>query len=343
MLRCAFLAFVLCVAASAQVEMPLPGSFHGTLPCADCGGIDTRLTLLGDGTYLLEETYLKGSKRAPVLTMGKWSFDKTSLTLSLDRGNGQARKFSSRNPEHLRALDLQGKEIQSKLPYELRRQPKEMIPTSTQTFEGKYFFLADSAAFTECASGLRMPVRESDAATSAHKKYMEVQKKGGEPVYMVVRGRLTARLGERNEPVGGVALQIQSVERVEVDGDCGQLRSRMQEPSKDVKLAGTKWRITSMGEDSSENLARTQLQFVSDTRVSGTTGCNRFNGMYQQDGESLSFKPLAMTRRACPGPLMEQENRISKMFGAVTAIKREGDRLELRTTDGPIAVLQRIP
>jgi copper homeostasis protein (lipoprotein) len=341
-MRCLMLLAAASLLALAQSSAPLPGTFRGTLPCADCGGIDTRLTLLKDGAYALEEIYLKGSKRDPLLTMGKWSFDDGTKTLTLDRGNGQPRKFSSRNAGELRALDLQGKEIQSKLPYELRRLPREMIPSSQQTFEGKYFYLADSAAFTECASGLRMPVRESTAATAAHKQYMDIQKKGGEPVYMVVRGNLTPRLGERNEPVGGVALHISSVQRIEVDGDCGQLRTRMQEPSQDLTLVGTKWRITSIGEDSSENLAKTEIQFLTDTRVAGTTGCNRFSGTYEQNGESLKFKPLALTRRACPGPLMQQETRVSKMLGNVTEIKREGDRLELRSADGAQAILQRV-
>lgn len=36
------------------------GTYEGTLPCADCGGIENRLTLTAEGSYRLVETYLGG-------------------------------------------------------------------------------------------------------------------------------------------------------------------------------------------------------------------------------------------------------------------------------------------
>ncbi|CUH54146.1 META domain-containing protein [Shimia marina] len=50
-----------------------------------------------------------------------------------------------------------------------------------------------------------------------------------------------------------------------------------------------------------------QMEFGEDGRVSGTSGCNRFNGSYTAKGSALEFGPLASTRMACPGALGAQE------------------------------------
>ena len=43
--------------AAPTFPLPLPASYAGTLPCADCPGIDTRLNLLPDGQFQLRMTY----------------------------------------------------------------------------------------------------------------------------------------------------------------------------------------------------------------------------------------------------------------------------------------------
>jgi heat shock protein HslJ len=54
----------------------------------------------------------------------------------------------------------------------------------------------------------------------------------------------------------------------------------------------------------------------SDGRISGSGGCNRFNGGYQTQGEQLSIDPLASTFKACEQPIMEQETRYLKALQA---------------------------
>lgn len=49
------------------------------------------------------------------------------------------------------------------------------------------------------------------------------------------------------------------------------------------------------------------IRFSPDGRVSGNSGCNRFNGSVKVRGQALFFGPLASTRMACPGPLDAQE------------------------------------
>ncbi|MDO5506164.1 MAG: copper resistance protein NlpE [Pseudoxanthomonas suwonensis] len=60
----------------------MTGQFSGTLPCASCPGIDTRLTLSADGSFLLEETYQEQAD-GRFRMQGKWSMDdRGHLTLA---------------------------------------------------------------------------------------------------------------------------------------------------------------------------------------------------------------------------------------------------------------------
>ncbi|MDR1317601.1 MAG: copper resistance protein NlpE [Spirochaetales bacterium] len=50
------LAFFSCVSTAAPSS--IEGSYSGILPCADCEGIQTRIRLEGNGTYILQARYL---------------------------------------------------------------------------------------------------------------------------------------------------------------------------------------------------------------------------------------------------------------------------------------------
>lgn len=102
-----FLASLLIVAAtaacvpvtSAPVEKiasqvtPVFGTYAGVLPCADCSGIETNLTLSADGTYSITETYQ--GKGKPFVTKGTYSLDKsgTKVTLIDKDDKGEHRSF----------------------------------------------------------------------------------------------------------------------------------------------------------------------------------------------------------------------------------------------------------
>ena len=59
----------------------LSGTYEGTLPCADCPGLQTIITLNSDGTFHMEETYLERSDK-PTITDGKWVLDKDIITFT---------------------------------------------------------------------------------------------------------------------------------------------------------------------------------------------------------------------------------------------------------------------
>lgn len=53
--------------------------------------------------------------------------------------------------------------------------------------------------------------------------------------------------------------------------------------------------------------AESSIQFEVEGRVFGNAGCNNFQGTYEVDGSTLSFGPMAITRKMCPPALMDQE------------------------------------
>ncbi|WP_220429049.1 copper resistance protein NlpE [Vulcaniibacterium gelatinicum] len=109
-------------AASAGFDSKgFAGIFRGTLPCADCPGIETRLQLEADGSYTLEETYLE--RGGPYASNGTWTAEENGKRLRLDpNGKDQDdRLYAILSQDRLRLLDTAGGPIESGLPYELAR------------------------------------------------------------------------------------------------------------------------------------------------------------------------------------------------------------------------------
>jgi copper homeostasis protein (lipoprotein) len=105
--------------------------YTGTLPCADCAGILTRLTLYTDMTYAVKETYQ--GKGRPNTTEAKGSFneekgfedDADAAVIVLNYGKpGQERYFLrlTARPGELQMLDKSRQQIKSTLNYTLKEQ-----------------------------------------------------------------------------------------------------------------------------------------------------------------------------------------------------------------------------
>lgn len=80
------------------------------------------------------------------------------------------------------------------------------------------------------------------------------------------------------------------------------------------------------------------------SRVSGTAGCNRFNGAWKQDGSTLKLGPFASTMMACPPPAMEVEQRVVALLEAVNSVSytQAGEAI-LAAPDGRKLKLMRAP
>jgi heat shock protein HslJ len=73
-------------------------------------------------------------------------------------------------------------------------------------------------------------------------------------------------------------------------------------------------------------------------RLSGTTGCNSFQGDYNLNGDAVVIGPLARTQIACPDTLMAQEQQIIAAFQGVGRVGYRGTQVELRSLTGALQV-----
>ncbi len=80
------------------------------------------------------------------------------------------------------------------------------------------------------------------------------------------------------------------------------------------------------------------------SRVTGSGGCNRFTGAWQQDGATLKLGPIASTMMACDPAKMEVEQRFTATLADVNRVTytAAGEAL-LSTADGRKITLRRPP
>ncbi|MCA3180002.1 MAG: META domain-containing protein [Burkholderiaceae bacterium] len=110
-------------------------------------------------------------------------------------------------------------------------------------------------------------------------------------------------------------------------------------------LAGTAWRIVAYntGRQSVTSVgvgAPLTIEFGTAGGVRGSAGCNTYSGAWTESAGRVTIGPLRTTRMACADPpdVMEREAAVLRALESVATARREGDRLELRTATGAIAV-----
>ena len=106
---------------------PLPATFFGVLPCADCRGIRYQLDLLPNSRFALSIAYLRGGDSQSIeVAPGMWWISADGRKLTLDAGADAAGDdmrwaWQVKDARTLRMLDQQGDSIASELNYELTR------------------------------------------------------------------------------------------------------------------------------------------------------------------------------------------------------------------------------
>lgn len=96
---------------TAEISLDYCGTYCGTLPGADCPGIETTLTLLPEGQYTLHLKYLE--RDAEFDETGRFAVDGNLLTLS--PSDGETPGYYRIEENRLRHLDADRKPISGKL------------------------------------------------------------------------------------------------------------------------------------------------------------------------------------------------------------------------------------
>jgi heat shock protein HslJ len=111
----------------------------------------------------------------------------------------------------------------------------------------------------------------------------------------------------------------------------------------DSELVGTRWLLSEIaGAPPVASDSPAELEFdPAESRVAGSTGCNRFFGGYTLSEDTISFEQLGSTMMACSDELMQQETSFFQLMEAVTSYSLDGDTLTLNTADGQSLVFVR--
>lgn len=131
--------------------------------------------------------------------------------------------------------------------------------------------------------------------------------------------------------------------RLELTGANGTLLATLAAQSQ--ALAGTSWVVTGInnGKQAVASVlagSKVTLSFARDGRAMGSAGCNRFVAAYTAEGGRVHFGTAGVTRMTCATPpgVMEQEQAFVAALGTVATARVEGNRLDLRTADGALAI-----
>ncbi|GAB1404613.1 MAG: copper resistance protein NlpE N-terminal domain-containing protein [Lentimicrobiaceae bacterium] len=120
----------LFVEGNSANSLDWPGTYMGTLPCADCEGIVTTLTLHADLSYQLVTRYL-GKSAISFTTEGKFEWNNLGNIITLNGVNDRPSKFLV-GENYVLQLDMHGKPVTGDLAdkYELKKQLSQIKDTA---------------------------------------------------------------------------------------------------------------------------------------------------------------------------------------------------------------------
>ena len=331
------------VAASKPAAKPaqaaplgaLPASFIGELPCADCPGIRYHVNLFPDRVFFWRTTYIGRADNANFDDIGSWvvSSDRNTLILKGEREAPEI--FAIKDRETLRKLDVEGREIESLLNYDLRR-TKNIEPLEPRlAMRGMYRYFADAGLFTECLTRRKWPVAQEKDNAALESAYAKARLTPGEELLVNLEGQVAMR--PKMEGQGAqLTLVVERFIGIWPGKTCSARFSS-------APLENTYWKLTRLGgKPVSVAAKQREPHFVLDNktkRIAGSGGCNRFTGTYQQNGDRLTFGKMAMTFMACSEE-MEIERDFVGVLEQVRSWRILGDHLEL--IDGSGALLARL-
>ncbi|MBK0404934.1 copper resistance protein NlpE N-terminal domain-containing protein [Adhaeribacter sp. BT258] len=324
------------------LETPVLGPWQGTVPCADCPGINYQLTLQKDRTYEESSEYLeKGTK--PFLEKGTWLITQDSVVV-LTKPVGQSQfRFSRGN---LFMLDQQGQPITSTLAEKYRLSRPGAGNGKGSALETKRKQGIDFVAMgNNSAWILEVDLDKSITFSSPNEKIKLI---GTEPSEQKLAngkatvfrakseaGTLTVRL--TNQPCtdkkSGKQLPysvVVTANAMDYNG-CGKYLA-------DENLNGS-WALTGINGKpvNPEGLSKgaPTLQITLDSKqAAGNGGCNRYSGAVEAKGDQVIFGMMASTRMACPGAAMTLENDYLKLLSGNTfTYELEGPVLRLKTKE----------
>jgi copper homeostasis protein (lipoprotein) len=308
----------------------LPATFRGDLPCADCEAIRYHLDLWQDQVFHLRREWL--GKNLVRDEVGRWRVDPSRQALVLRGGQEMTLQFEIKGFDKLRQLDIEGRPIESKLPYELVSDGT-LAPTDLSLpLAGEMAYLADAARFTECLTGRSYPIAQEGDFVKMQRAYLKDVKAPGARLYVTFEGLITDRPRMEGSGVERSVVVTRFIN--------AWPNEKCELAQADASLTNTYWRINSLdGTSVSPTKGRREPHLLlrrGDQRQTygATIGCNQLVGSYTLAGESIVFTPGATTLMACPRPLDTPENRLIEALARTKRWQIKGDTLEFMDETG---------
>jgi copper homeostasis protein (lipoprotein) len=222
--------------ASPPRGQRIVGFFVGTLPCADCSGILTELTLfshdgVGNATYRLKETHLGTPAKGPASeSAGIWA-------LEISRGNSkervyrlvEARSLDTRvflkvGDDELRVADREGRAIGSQPNDSLKRRPVPEKPFPHAPPPGAYLvgFYTGTLPCPDC-EGIRVELTLF-AGTPGRPKYWLKETRTGKPDGEATVESSGMWITRRNQRGPGLLIDLHEASQVFLEITPGQLK-----------------------------------------------------------------------------------------------------------------------
>jgi heat shock protein HslJ/uncharacterized membrane protein len=98
-----------------------------------------------------------------------------------------------------------------------------------------------------------------------------------------------------------------------------------------VALLGSAWRLQDPGNGKLVAGTQPTLEFPTEGRAGGNGSCNRFNGIVIVAGDGIKFSGLATTRKACPEPVMRQEDAYLAALRDAVRFESNGESLRIHS------------
>jgi heat shock protein HslJ len=115
-------------------------------------------------------------------------------------------------------------------------------------------------------------------------------------------------------------------------------------PATAADLESNPWRLKSYSTGSADDLTAASTSAAAtatfaDSKVSGSTGCNQYNGSYELKGDgAISFGAMASTNAFCED-LADQEQAMLKGFDDARTAEVAGDDLQLLDSSGALVMV----
>jgi hypothetical protein len=155
------------------VPSSLPGVYTGTLPCSNCPSIAATLWLRNDGRFFLRQQFAgeNGAVDGQAYALGRWHWDPHAGAAVL-KSVGPERQLTALDDDRLRLR------VASLAEHVLTRDPAAPRFTDRVRLDGESELVGQGAVFTECLTGLRLPVAEAAAFKELRRQHRLVNSRG---------------------------------------------------------------------------------------------------------------------------------------------------------------------